>query len=133
MKMMLKPSRRPRFNPIMPEEFPSFFQAADSQEMFEMPTNVNTFYQSPLGQAVWAIKHMETRAQSMVYKKSMNMKKKMRVNSRLPSIKPMVQDYPPHIVSKVFSDHYRTQEMLSESSHRASHVVEASKETVQRC
>ena len=68
----------------------------------------------------------------MVFKKSMTLKNPSQVYSRLPTLKPMVQDVAPLHVSKVMCNHYRTQDMLSESSRRASRVIDASQETVLR-
>ena len=58
---MLKPSRRPR--PLRPNTKFSEFgpESCDLQ--------INTFYQAPIGQENWAVKHIKLRSQTVVFNK----------------------------------------------------------------
>ena len=52
--VMLRPSRRPRFNPASQVE-----RASSGLQPENGDLQMNTFYRAPIGQEQWAIKHIE--------------------------------------------------------------------------
>lgn len=124
---MLKPSRRPR--PLRPSTKFSEFgpESCDLQ--------INTFYQAPIGQENWTVKHIKLRSQTVVFNKKKQQQQQAAINrqmSRLPPMRPIVKAFPSRFVSDVMKKHYRTQETCQESSMRASREYCLSQDAVIR-
>ena len=111
-KMMLKPSRRPRFNAA----------ALSSAENAFGPTNcnlrINTFYKAPVGKETLAVKHIQPRPASInaVTEPDLPVRKitskYQPVYRRLPVMRPKIKPVPSRFASNVIRNHYRTQDMM---------------------
>ena len=118
MMMKLKPSRRPRFNPSASE----MAQAEAGRRSCDL--RINSFYGAPIGKEDWRIKHIVPKRSTSIQQKPQP------VVYKLPVMKPTVKPAAPRYVGKVMRNHFRTQELLSNSSYRAERVVNRSQITI---
>ena len=135
---MLRPSRRPRFNAATLASAENAFGSSNCN------LRINTFYKAPVGKESWAVKHIKPRRH--VAKSSANVNnvtepneqkaarrpKYQPVYRRLPIMRPSIQPAPNRFVSNVIKNHYRTQDVLEESSNRAFRECCLSQDAVRR-
>ncbi len=135
--MGLKPSRRPRFTHDMYDEAARGVFDFDACNL-----RINKFYKAPIGEEDWSIKHIEPRARSLAHRttggahmhsKASRMVQEQQVKTtRLPIMRPTVQAAPQRFVKNVMTNHYRTQDLLSESSDKAGREVYLSMGAIER-
>ena len=80
---------------------------------------INSFYKAPVGQENWAVKHIKPRPASLVaepHHSVIEVEKRAPVLRRLPLMRPKVKAVPSRFASNVIRNHYRTQDVLEESS-----------------
>ena len=96
---------------------------------------INKFYKAPIGDENWAIKHIKLRSSSTMgttQRQQEEQKRRLSLMNRLPVMKPLVKPANPRYVTKVMRNHYRTQDLLADSSRRAGKEVVLSRDTVRR-
>ena len=81
----------------------------------------------------WSVKHIKLRSKSLAHNNAMPQRAPaVTSNRRLPPMRNTVKALPPKIVTNVMKNHYRTQEILVESSRRAGREVTKSSDACNR-